>query len=144
MKKPFTLFLFIAATSYFLSCVHDPVITLDRELLELLDNHSQTGSFTYFRMPESTDYASLPFQDAKNPVTEAKVELGKLLFFETGIGLAPKYPTSSATYSCATCHIPMRGLHRGFNPSGFSHLHESAPENLSFDNPINLHGSLDF
>ena len=113
MKKPFTLFLFIAATSYFLSCVHDPVITLDRELLELLDNHSQTGSFTYFRMPESTDYASLPFQDAKNPVTEAKVELGKLLFFETGIGLAPKYPTSSATYSCATCHIPTRGFTAG-------------------------------
>jgi len=113
MKKPFTLFLLIATMSYFLACVHDPIVTIDRELVELLDNHSKTGSFSGYQMPESTDYASLPFQDAKNPVTAAKVELGKMLFFETGIGLDPKYPISKSTYSCSSCHVPSRGFTAG-------------------------------
>lgn len=113
MKRPFTLFLFIAATCYFMACAHDPILTLDRELLELLDNHSKTGSFSYFRMPESTNYAALPNQDAKNPVTAAKAALGKMLFFETGLGLSPKYPISNITYSCGSCHVPARGFTAG-------------------------------
>ncbi len=113
MKKPFTIFLLIATMSYFLACVHDPIVTLDRELVELLDNHSPTGSFSGYRMPESTDYAALPHQDAKNPVTAAKAELGKMLFFETGIGLAPKYALSKVAYSCGSCHVPSRGFTAG-------------------------------
>ena len=64
-------------------------------------------------MPESDDYASLPNQDAKNPVTAAKVELGRMLFFETGIGLEPKYNVSKAAYSCSSCHNPDRGFTAG-------------------------------
>jgi cytochrome c peroxidase len=64
-------------------------------------------------MPESDDYASLPNQDPKNPVTAEKVALGQLLFFETGLGLAPQYPESKETYSCSSCHIPSRGFTAG-------------------------------
>lgn len=113
MKKPFTIFLLIATMCYFLACVHDPIVTLDRELVELLDNRSPTGSFSGYRMPESNDYASLPHQDAKNPVTAAKAELGKMLFFETGLGLSPKYPFSKEAYSCSSCHVPARGFTAG-------------------------------
>ncbi len=113
MKKPLTLFLLIATTSYFLACVHDPEVTLDRQLLELLDNHSKTGSYTGYAMPESTDYAVLPNQDAKNPVTAAKVALGKMLFFETGLALEPKYNISKNAYSCSSCHNAARGFTAG-------------------------------
>ncbi len=113
MKKPFTFFLLIATMCYFLACVHDPIVTLDRELVELLDNRSPTGSFSGYRMPESTDYGSLPHQDAKNPVTAAKVELGRMLFFETGLGLEPKYSVSKEAYSCSSCHVPSRGFTAG-------------------------------
>jgi cytochrome c peroxidase len=64
-------------------------------------------------MPASDDYASLPNQDPKNPVTAAKVELGRMLFFETGLGLEPKYPVSKIAYSCSSCHIPSRGFTAG-------------------------------
>lgn len=64
-------------------------------------------------MPQSDDYAVLPNQDAKNPVTPAKVALGKLLFYETGIGLQPNYVVSKAAYSCSSCHVPARGFTAG-------------------------------
>jgi cytochrome c peroxidase len=113
MKKTFTVFLLIASTSYFLSCVHDKEITLDRQLYELLDKHSKTGSYSGYIMPESDNYIALPNQDAKNPVTAAKVELGRMLFFETGIGLENKYDMSKEAYSCSSCHVPERGFTAG-------------------------------
>jgi cytochrome c peroxidase len=113
MKKPFTLFLLIACTSYFLACVHDPAQTLERQLLELLDNHSKTGAYTGYAMPASDDYANFPNQDPKNPVTAVKAELGRMLFFETGLGLEPKYAVSKVSYSCSSCHIPERGFTAG-------------------------------
>lgn len=64
-------------------------------------------------MPKSDDYANLPNQDIKNPVTAAKVELGRMLFFETGLGLEPTYPVSKISYSCSSCHIPSRGFTAG-------------------------------
>lgn len=113
MKKPVTLFLLFACTTYFLACVSDPEGALDKQLIELLNSHSKTGSYTGYAMPESTDFASLPNQDAKNPVTAAKVELGRMLFFETGIGLENKYAISKVAYSCSSCHNPDRGFTAG-------------------------------
>jgi cytochrome c peroxidase len=103
----------LATVGYFLSCVHDPDFNYDALLQDALDRHSKTGSYEWYIMPESDDYASLPNQDAKNPVTQAKVDLGKMLFFETGLGLEPAYPVSKATYSCSSCHIPSRGFTAG-------------------------------
>lgn len=113
MKKTTTIFLLLCLTGYFLSCVHDPDFNYDALLKDALDRHSKTRSYDWYIMPESDDYASLPNQDAKNPITQAKVELGKMLFFETGIGLEPAYPISKATYSCSSCHIPSRGFTAG-------------------------------
>jgi cytochrome c peroxidase len=79
----------------------------------LLDATSKTGSYTGYILPESDDFANIPNQDIKNPITAAKVALGKMLFFETGIGLEPKYPISKATYSCSSCHVPSMGFTAG-------------------------------
>lgn len=103
----------LAATVYFLSCVHDPDLNLDKLLEEQLNNRSSTGSYQGYILPNSDDYASLPNQDPKNPVTAVKVELGRMLFFETGLGLEPKYSVSKATYSCSSCHIPSQGFTAG-------------------------------
>lgn len=113
MKKTFIVFILLAFTGYFLSCVHEPETNLDISLEELLNQRSATGSYEAYIMPASDDYAALPNQDEKNPVTAAKVELGKMLFFETGLGLEPAYPVSKVTYSCSSCHIPSRGFTAG-------------------------------
>ncbi|HNM24838.1 MAG TPA: cytochrome c peroxidase, partial [Saprospiraceae bacterium] len=113
MKKTFTIILLLASFSYFVSCVHDPETSTDTLLQMTLDQRSPTGSFEAYIMPEGTDFSALPNQDPKNPVTAAKVELGRMLFFETGIGLEPKYSISKTAYSCSSCHIPERGFTAG-------------------------------
>lgn len=113
MKKKYTIFSIILATGYLFSCVHEPVTDLDGSLRELLNQRSETGTYQYFILPESNDFAALPNQDAKNPVTQAKADLGKMLFFETGLALESKYPISKIAYSCSSCHIPERGFTAG-------------------------------
>ncbi len=113
MKKSFTLFLLLISVGYFLSCVHDPESNADTMLEDALNRYSATGSYTGYIMPESENYSVLPNQDAKNPVTEAKAALGKLLFFETGLGLQPQNAVSKETYSCSSCHVPSRNFTAG-------------------------------
>lgn len=115
MKRKFIIFTLFVSTLYILSCQHEPNLetNLDRNLEALLDQKSKTGSYEGFVLPESNDYAALPNQDPKNPVTEAKVKLGQMLFFETGLGLENKYPASKVAYSCSSCHIPARGFTAG-------------------------------
>lgn len=103
----------MVAVVFFIGCNEDSATDNDAAITEALNLHSRTGSYEWYIMPESNDYAALPNQDPKNPVTQAKVSLGKMLFFETGIGLQPKYPVSMAAYSCSTCHIPERGFTAG-------------------------------
>lgn len=115
MKKLFAAVLFLAALAYLISCEREVAneLDLDTPLRDMLDQRSVTGSYSGYIMPESDDYANLPNQDPKNPVTPAKVALGKMLFFETGLGLENKYPSSKQTYSCSSCHIPNRGFTAG-------------------------------
>jgi len=89
---------------------YDP--SLDNELTSILQSQSPTGSIDYFKLPSSTDYASIP-QDPKNPLTLAKVELGKLLFHETGLALDPTKDFAEGTYSCASCHFASAGFQAG-------------------------------
>lgn len=103
----------MACTGYFLSCVHDPEYNVDKFLEHALNLHSPTGSYQGYIMPASDDYAALPNQDAKNPVTAAKVALGKMLFFETGIGLSPNNAVSKEAYSCSSCHVPSKNFTAG-------------------------------
>lgn len=115
MKKLLVAVVFLVGLAWIISCEREVAseLDLDTPLEGILDQRSVTGSYTGYIMPESNDYANLPNQDPKNPVTAAKVELGKMLFFETGLGLENKYPTSKQTYSCASCHIPNRGFTAG-------------------------------
>jgi len=113
MQKTTIAFLLLVTTGYFLSCVHDPYVNLDNELESLLSQRAQTGSYEFFILPQSNDFAALPNQDVKNPVTQAKADLGKLLFFETGLALEPKYPISKIAYSCSSCHVPQRSFTAG-------------------------------
>ena len=111
MKLSYTLFAVLATTAYFLACTHEP--ELDFQLEQTLNQYSQTGSYEWYIMPASDDYAALPNQDPKNPVTEAKVRLGKMLFFEPGLALENKFPVSKISYSCSSCHIPSQSFTAG-------------------------------
>lgn len=64
------------------------------------------------RMPHPDDLAAIP-QDPKNPLTADKVNLGRLLFHETGLGTQPGQPSGMETYSCASCHHASAGFQAG-------------------------------
>jgi cytochrome c peroxidase len=114
MNKIF-IFLLCAALVVFNSCTNDEktVFDLDSDLEEIIKSRSFTGELDFYKMPQSYDYANLPNQDPKNPVTAEKAALGKFLFFETGIGMSAKKSESMATYSCSSCHIPEIGFTAG-------------------------------
>ncbi|MCB0661210.1 MAG: hypothetical protein KDC24_00610 [Saprospiraceae bacterium] len=110
MKK--VLLLLLSVSFGLFSCKHDPIdgsTVLDNDLNSLLRSTSPTGSADYYVLPESTDLSNIP-QDPKNPLTWQKVELGKMLFFETGIGVDAKFSSGTQTYSCGTCHIASAGF----------------------------------
>lgn len=108
--------LFFALVLFFSSCKKDDdigtEITLSDELAEMLASTSPTGTTDFFRMPNENDLADIP-QDPKNPLTSQKVELGKLLYHETGIALAPMHAVGKGTYSCASCHFAGAGFQAG-------------------------------
>ncbi len=144
MKKIFTVFLLIASTGYFLSCVHDPDFNYDRLLEDELNNHSVVGTYQSYIMPDGNDYSLLPNQDVKNPVTQAKVELGKMLFYETGLALENKYADSKSAYSCSSCHVPSQG----FTAGRFQGIADGAVGfgdhgELRFKNPVYLGDEVD-
>jgi cytochrome c peroxidase len=113
MKKLTFTFLFLSGLLYLLACQHEIEVDLDKSLKETLNATSLQGSFESYIMPSGDDYSLLPNQDSKNPITSEKVALGKMLFFETGLGLEPIYGVSIQGYSCASCHIPERGFTAG-------------------------------
>jgi cytochrome c peroxidase len=115
MEKLIKAVLLFFSLAYVISCGNENLAELnyDSPLKDVLDQTSTTGSYTGYIMPESTDYANLPNQDRKNPVTAEKVALGKMLFFETGLGLENKYSSSKQAYSCSSCHVPNRGFTAG-------------------------------
>jgi len=76
---------------------------LDNQLETSLNSASNGQGLSFFQFPESDDFESIP-QDPNNPITAEKVNLGKLLFHETGISINPKKPEGAETYSCASCH----------------------------------------
>ena len=98
------------------NCQKDPVEDRDRQLdidLEAALNVTSNGDGkSFYTMPDSYDFDNIP-QDPKNPLTQAKVDLGKYLFFETGLSMSPKKEIAQGTYSCASCHIASAGFQSG-------------------------------
>ncbi len=83
---------------------------LSQQLTEALERH---GGKSAFQLPSSRDYSAIPQDRVNNPITAAKVELGKLLFHETGVATATASLERSETYSCATCHHAAAGFKAG-------------------------------
>jgi cytochrome c peroxidase len=63
--------------------------SLDSELNAVLEKSSNGVGRAYYILPDSDDFNSIP-QDPKNKLTADKVQLGKFLFHETGLGQKPK------------------------------------------------------
>lgn len=97
---------------------HSP---LDDKLESLLKETSNGIGKTFFRLPESTEY-KLILQDPRNPLSDEKVNLGRLLFHETALGRKPTKLIGFGTYSCASCHNAKAGfqacLPQGFGEGG--------------------------
>ncbi|MEL6274577.1 MAG: cytochrome c peroxidase, partial [Bacteroidota bacterium] len=76
-------------------------VDLEQTLLRLSINNSLED----YMLPDGSNLAGIP-AGIGNILTEEKVELGKLLFFETGLARDANQIEMIGTYSCATCHVP--------------------------------------
>lgn len=97
---------------FLFSCSKDTTVIsseLDAELDLLISASSPDGTTGYYVLPDGSDLSKVP-QYPKNPLTEAKVQLGNFLFFETGLAQDAVKESGRGTYSCATCHIPEAGF----------------------------------
>lgn len=145
MRKYYTKFFgAIAIALIFTSCQQDNPDNIvgmdetDSELLEVLKSAGGEEGTDYFKLPESFDFDNIP-QDPKNPLNNVKVELGKKLFFETGLAINPNKPESEGTYSCASCHVPgscfQAGIRQGIGEGGvgFGYAGETRLPNEDYD-----------
>lgn len=109
-------YIFIFCCGFLVSCQQDeytPAPTqLDNELALLLKERSEGEGNTFFMLPDSGDYSSIP-QDPLNPITAEKVRLGRLLVHETATGGNPKIANNKYTYACASCHPAASGFSAG-------------------------------
>lgn len=105
-----------AAAVFLASCQPDEesaqTVKLDSELEQALSLASGGVGKSHFLLPFSTEFNKIP-QDPKNPLSQEKVDLGALLFHETGIGLSPKHASHMGQYSCASCHFASAGFQAG-------------------------------
>ncbi|MFK7756039.1 MAG: cytochrome-c peroxidase [Flavobacteriales bacterium] len=108
--------LILVAILFFSSCKKDDSPTcedttseLDRKLLLAINSSTDGEGFSALMLPDSYDFSSIP-QDPLNALTAVKVELGKLLFHETALGVNAKYENGIGTYSCASCHHAAAGF----------------------------------
>ncbi|HFC00581.1 MAG TPA: cytochrome-c peroxidase [Phaeodactylibacter sp.] len=85
---------------------------LNTDLQEALKTASNGVGVDYYKLPTGEDLSQIP-QDPNNPLTEAKVKLGKLLYHETGLAINPMKEISRGTYSCASCHFASAGFQAG-------------------------------
>ena len=85
---------------------------LDVDLRKAVRLASPDGTLDHFVIPSSIDFSVIP-TDPNNPLTELKVELGRMLFYETGLALEPLHEEAKETYSCSSCHIPEAGFMPG-------------------------------
>ncbi|MEM0997521.1 MAG: cytochrome c peroxidase [Bacteroidota bacterium] len=92
-------------------CRLDPQVgtDLDSELDAALRAASNGRGRAHFVLPDDGQYSRLP-QDPRNPITQQKVELGKLLFHETALGTNPRIASGTGKYSCASCHHAAGGF----------------------------------
>ncbi len=127
MRKQFYYFILVLAVT-FTACQDDSSISnnnmggelngMDADLLATLEDK---GGLEHFYIPESHELNKIP-QDPNNPLSNVKIELGKKLFYETGLAMNPKKEEGKGTYSCASCHVPgscfQAGIRQGIGDGG--------------------------
>jgi cytochrome c peroxidase len=86
-----------------------PATDYDKILLETLYAASDGQGESFFRLPDEGQYNMIP-QDPLNPINHIKVQLGELLYHETGIGINPRMTEGMNTMSCASCHHAQAGF----------------------------------
>lgn len=91
---------------------NEPNVQLDDDLKEALFAVSNGNGYNHFILPNSNEFDNIP-QDPNNPITTEKVNLGKLLYHETGLAIDPMKELSMETYSCASCHFASAGFQAG-------------------------------
>jgi cytochrome c peroxidase len=112
------IFLMGLSVLFFAACQKDdentnqPSSHLDDELEQALITASGGTGKSHYILPYSNEFDKIP-QDPNNPITQSKIDLGALLFHETGIGLSPKHAANAGNYSCATCHFASAGFQAG-------------------------------
>ena len=112
-KICFALFL----TLLLVSCSKDKMsetLEMDQQLEVLISKASPSGSPDFYILPDENDLSSIP-QDPKNELTPERVQLGRLLFYETGFAMDARREAGMGTFSCSSCHIP----EAGFKPGNF-------------------------
>ncbi len=88
---------------------------LQSQLRTLLQVQSAGQGLGAFILPNESDLASIP-QDPNNPLTAAKVSLGKFIFHDTGFAL-DGVSSESKSWSCSACHNAVAGFKAGI-PQG--------------------------
>ena len=88
------------------------VIQSFEDLEKIMKAASPDGTLEYFKMPTDTEYENFP-DDPENPITLEKIELGKLIFHETGITAG--ITDMQNTWSCASCHHSKAGFKAGIS-----------------------------
>ncbi|WP_020570215.1 cytochrome-c peroxidase [Neolewinella persica] len=102
----------VAALLFLSACENmDEPFALSEER-QLAERINQLGGRQSFLLPDESDLATIP-QDPRNPLTPEKVELGRLLFHETGIATEAITAGGLKTYSCASCHFAGAGFQAG-------------------------------
>lgn len=91
---------------------NETYVDIESEIDELTDQINRVSSIEELQLLRDNSLATIP-QDPKNPITQAKIDLGKLLFHETGLALNPKQNEGMNTYSCASCHHAKAGFQSG-------------------------------
>lgn len=85
---------------------------LSLDLEDALIEASDGTGLSFFQQPNSNEFDKIP-QDPNNLLTTEKVNLGKLLYHETGLAIDPMQELSEGTYSCASCHFASAGFQAG-------------------------------
>ena len=110
----FSTYFVVGAMSLFMSCASDDDNYVSIPSQGVLENRiiELYGSNDALIQPLATDFNLIP-NDINNPITEAKVALGKLLFHETGLAMNANLEEGMSTYSCASCHHAKAGFQSG-------------------------------
>ncbi len=88
---------------------------LQTQLQTLLIAQSDGQGLQAFTLPIETDLTQIP-QDRNNPLSAAKVQLGKFMFHDTGFAL-DGVSNEPGTWSCSACHNAVAGFKAGI-PQG--------------------------